>query len=119
MTHDEQKVEQGDDTGKLAIVGWGSTYGPIARAVSLALERGQSVSHIHLRHIWPLPKNLGALLKRFDAVLVPEMNKGQLVTLLRSELLVDARPLTKLTGKPFTIDEMTDAIDGIVEDHHA
>ena len=111
----EQAVEQGEASGELAIVGWGSTYGPIARAVSLARAEGRAVSHIHLRHIWPLPHKLGGLLRSFDKILVPEMNKGQLVTLLRSEYLVDAQPLTKVTGKPFTIDELTSAIERLTE----
>ncbi|HEX8057280.1 MAG TPA: 2-oxoglutarate ferredoxin oxidoreductase subunit alpha, partial [Novosphingobium sp.] len=68
------------------------------------------VSHIHVRHIWPLPSNLGKLLKSFDHVLVPEMNTGQFKTVLRDQYLVDARPLTKTSGQPFTIAELQDAI---------
>ncbi len=106
----EQEVEQGEKSGRLAVVGWGSTYGPIARAVTTLRDKGQSVSHIHLRHLWPLPRNLGDLLRGFENILVPEMNKGQLVTILRSEYLVPAQPLSKVTGKPFTIHEVEDAM---------
>jgi 2-oxoglutarate ferredoxin oxidoreductase subunit alpha len=106
-----QTVEQGGPTGDLAVVGWGSTYGPISRAVTNARAKGRDVSHIHLRHIWPLPRNLGELLGGFGRILVPEMNKGQLVTLLRAEHLVPAERLSKVTGKPFTIAEIEAAID--------
>ena len=101
-----QTVDQGPDRGRLAIIGWGSTYGPISRAVGNLLDEGRDVSHIHLRHIWPLPKNLGPLLKGFDQVLVPEMNNGQLVTLLRSQYLIDAQGLDKIAGLPFKISEI-------------
>jgi len=105
-----QAVDAGPETGRLAVVGWGSTYGPINRAVDNLTKQGASVSHIHLRHIWPLPRNLGELLAGFDRVLVPEMNNGQLVTVLRSEYLVNAEGLNKVTGQPFTITELEDAI---------
>ncbi|SLN32223.1 2-oxoacid:acceptor oxidoreductase subunit alpha [Oceanibacterium hippocampi] len=110
----EQTVDAGPQSGKLAVVGWGSTYGPISRAVSNMRNRGVEVSHIHLRHIWPLPRNLGTLLAGFDNVLVPEMNHGQLVTLLRSEYLLPARPLNKVTGQPFRIAELESAISALV-----
>jgi 2-oxoglutarate ferredoxin oxidoreductase subunit alpha len=106
----DQAVELGGETGKLAVVGWGSTYGPIRKAVQRARAAGQDVSHIHIRHIWPLPANLGALLKGFDKVLVPEMNTGQLKTILRDQFLVDARPLNKVSGQPFKIAEIEAAI---------
>ncbi|MGD9539183.1 MAG: 2-oxoacid:acceptor oxidoreductase subunit alpha [Alphaproteobacteria bacterium] len=106
----EQRVEQGEAKGRLAVIGWGSTYGPIYRAVSNARAEGKSVSQIHLRHLWPLPRNLGALLEGFDQVLVPEMNTGQLVTLLRSRYLVPAEGLNKVMGRPFTIAEIEAAI---------
>jgi 2-oxoglutarate ferredoxin oxidoreductase subunit alpha len=105
-----QACEQGGPGAALALVGWGSTFGPIARAVTNARARGLDVAHVHLRHLWPLPRNLGELLKGFGRVLVPEMNKGQLVTLLRSEFLVPAKGLSKVTGKPFTIAELDAAI---------
>ena len=105
-----QAIEEGDDTGKMAVVGWGSTYGPINRAVNSMREKGFSVSHIHLRYISPLPNGLGELLRGFEQVMVPEMNDGQLVTLLRSEYLVPAKGLNKVTGQPFRIAEIEDAI---------
>ncbi|MGH6953469.1 MAG: 2-oxoacid:acceptor oxidoreductase subunit alpha, partial [Alphaproteobacteria bacterium] len=105
----EQGVEDGPPQGRLAVVGWGSTYGPISRAVSNLRALGHEVSHIHLRHIWPLPRNLGKLLGGFEQILVPEMNNGQLVTLLRAQYLVPAEGLNKITGKPFKIAEIEDA----------
>ncbi|MEO6718054.1 MAG: 2-oxoacid:acceptor oxidoreductase subunit alpha [Novosphingobium sp.] len=105
-----QEVSLGSTSGKLAVVGWGSTYGPILQAVRRARAKGLDVSHIHVRHIWPLPANLGDLLKGFDNVLVPEMNTGQFKTVLRDQYLVDAKPLTKTSGQPFTIAELEDAI---------
>ena len=101
-----QTVEEGDDKGEMAVVGWGSTFGPINRAVSALRDEGGKVSHIHIRHIWPLPKNLGDLLEGFDQVLVPELNKGQLSTVLRSQYLTDAQTLSKVSGQPFKISEI-------------
>ncbi len=106
----DQQVEQGEAGGKLVVVGWGSTYGPIAQAVRRARARGLDVSHVHLRHIWPMPKNLGALLRSYEHILVPEMNTGQLKTVLRDQFLVNAVPLNKVSGQPFTIGEIEAAI---------
>ncbi len=111
----EQEVANGEPGGKLAIVGWGSTYGPIDRAVGNMRDQGYDVSHIHLRYIWPLPRNLGDLLKTYDNVMVAEMNNGQLRTLLRSEYLVPAEGLNKINGKPFLIRELEDAIRAKLE----
>ena len=105
-----QAVEEGNEKGRLAVVGWGSTYGPINLAVSNLMGEGFDVSHIHIRHIWPMPRNLGDLLAGFEQVLVPEMNTGQLVTLLRSQFLVDAQILSKVSGQPFKISEIERAI---------
>nr|WP_295666970.1 2-oxoacid:acceptor oxidoreductase subunit alpha [Sphingomonas sp.] len=107
----DQQVELGEDHGHLVVVGWGSTFGPIHQAVRRARKRGVDVAHVHLRHIWPLPKNLGALLGNYDHVLVPEMNTGQLKTVLRDQFLVDAKPLNKVSGQPFMIAEIEAAID--------
>ncbi|MDD3799657.1 MAG: 2-oxoacid:acceptor oxidoreductase subunit alpha [Novosphingobium sp.] len=106
-----QGVSLGNTSGKLAVVGWGSTFGPIHQAVRRARAKGQDVSHIHVRHVWPLPRNLGELLKGFDKVLVPEMNTGQFKTVLRDQFLVDAKPLNKVSGQPFTIAEIEAAIE--------
>jgi 2-oxoglutarate ferredoxin oxidoreductase subunit alpha len=112
-----QDVALGEARGKLAVVGWGSTFGPIHQAVRRMRARGADVSHIHVRYVWPLPENLGTLLKSYENVLVPEMNTGQFKTVLRDQFLVDARPLTKTSGQPFTISEIETAIgtffDGI------
>ena len=105
-----QEVDSGDDTGELAVVGWGSTYGPIRQAVGRWRAKGKKVSHIHVRHIWPLPANLGELLAGFDHVLMPEMNTGQFKTVLRDQLLIDAQSLTKTSGQPFQIAELEAAI---------
>ncbi|MFO1039532.1 MAG: 2-oxoacid:acceptor oxidoreductase subunit alpha [Geminicoccaceae bacterium] len=111
-----QFCDQGHHGAALAIVGWGSTFGPIERAVANARARGRDVAHVHLRHLWPMPANLGELLRSFGRILVPEMNKGQLVRLLRSEFLVPAQPLSKVTGKPFTVAELDEAIESILGD---
>ena len=106
-----QRVALGDDHGAVAVVGWGSTYGAINRAVSEAREDGADVSHIHLRYLSPFPRNLGDLLSRFQRILVPEMNDGQLVQLLRAAYLVPAQGLSKVAGKPFKVSEIVQAIE--------
>ncbi|HUG45358.1 MAG TPA: 2-oxoacid:acceptor oxidoreductase subunit alpha [Sphingomicrobium sp.] len=107
----DQEVCLGNESGALALVGWGSTFGPIHQAVRRARSRGIDVSHIHIRHIWPMPRNLGDLLAGFERILVPEMNMGQLKTLLRDQYLVDARPYSKVAGQPFRIAELEAAIE--------
>ncbi|MES2337639.1 MAG: 2-oxoacid:acceptor oxidoreductase subunit alpha [Pseudomonadota bacterium] len=106
----DQAVELGEAGGKLAVVGWGSTFGPIHQAVRRARRRGLDVAHIHIRHIWPMPQNLGDLLKGYEHILVPEMNTGQLKTVLRDQFLIDAVPLNKVSGQPFSIAEIEAAI---------
>jgi 2-oxoglutarate/2-oxoacid ferredoxin oxidoreductase subunit alpha len=110
----DQEVTLGEAGGKLAVVGWGSTFGPIHQAVRRARKKGLDVGHIHLRHVWPMPKNLGDLLKGYERVLVPEMNTGQLKTVLRDQYLVDARPLNKVSGQPFRIAEIEAAIEAVL-----
>ncbi|HEV7313339.1 2-oxoacid:acceptor oxidoreductase subunit alpha [Sphingopyxis sp.] len=112
ITVPDQVVELGAEGGKLAVVGWGSTFGPIHQAVRRKRAEGADVSHVHIRHIWPLPANLGELLKSYDKVIVPEMNTGQLKTVLRDQYLVDAKPVNKVSGQPFTIAEIEEAIEG-------
>ncbi|OBX20386.1 2-oxoglutarate ferredoxin oxidoreductase subunit alpha [Erythrobacter sp. QSSC1-22B] len=107
----DQEIALGEPGGTLAVVGWGSTYGPILQAVRRSIAKGRKVAHIHVRHIWPLPENLGELLRGFDHVLVPEMNTGQFKTVLRDQYLIDARPLTKTSGQPFQIAELEAAIE--------
>jgi 2-oxoglutarate ferredoxin oxidoreductase subunit alpha len=106
----EQGVSQGEDHGELAVVGWGSTFGPIHMAVQKARAAGRKVSHIHLRYIAPFPRNLGALLRQFDRVIVPEMNNGQLVKLLRAEYLLAAEGFNQVNGKPFKVATILEAI---------
>jgi 2-oxoglutarate ferredoxin oxidoreductase subunit alpha len=108
-------VPAGDQSGDLLIVAWGSTHGPITAALKTAREKGQSVGHVHLRHLNPLPRNLGDVLKRYKHVLVPEMNMGQLVMILRAKYLVDAQGYNKIQGKPFKQSEIEQKIDEILE----
>ena len=107
----DQDVCIGKEGAKLAVVGWGSTFGPIHQAVRRSLNKGLDVAHVHIRHIWPMPENLGPLLKSFDRIIVPEMNTGQLKTVLRDQFLVDAKPLNKVSGHPFRIAEIEAAIE--------
>ena len=107
-------VPAGDQSGDLLIVAWGSTHGPITAALKTAREKGQSVGHVHLRHLNPLPRNLGDVLKRYKHVLVPEMNMGQLVMILRAKFLVDAQGYNKIQGKPFKQSEIEQKIDEIL-----
>lgn len=111
----EQAVAMGEASGKLAVVGWGSTYGAIHQAVKRLRRDGKDVSHIHIRHLWPLPRNLGDLLRSYEKILVPEMNTGQLVNVLRAEYLVDAKPFNKVSGQPFKIREIVDAVTASLE----
>jgi 2-oxoglutarate/2-oxoacid ferredoxin oxidoreductase subunit alpha len=101
-----QAIDNGPEKGKLLILGWGSTYGSIKTAVKKALEEGYSVAHAHVRYIQPFPKNLGEILKNYDTVIVPEMNNGQLVKLIRDKYLVDAKGISKIKGIPFAVEEI-------------
>jgi len=107
----DQDVCLGKEGAKLAVVGWGSTFGPIHQAVRRSINKGLDVAHVHIRHIWPMPHNMGELLRSFDRIIVPEMNTGQLKTVLRDQFLVDARPLNKVSGHPFRIVEIEAAIE--------
>lgn len=104
----EQTFDQGEPTGKLCILSWGSTYGAIKTAVKELIAEGHSVAHIHLRYIYPMPRNLRSMLTGFEKVMVPELNNGQLVKIIRSEFLIDAKPLAKIKGLPFTSTEIKD-----------
>jgi 2-oxoglutarate ferredoxin oxidoreductase subunit alpha len=108
-------VPAGDQSGDLLIVAWGSTHGPITAALKTARAKGQSVGHVHLRHLNPLPRNLGDVMKRYRHVLVPEMNMGQLLMILRAKYLVDAQGYNKIQGKPFKQSEIEQKIDEILE----
>jgi len=99
----------GEGEGDLLVIGWGGTYGAITSAVQAMKAEGFSISSVHLRHLNPLPKDLGDLLKKFKKVIVPELNLGQLSLILRAKYLVDAIPLTKVQGKPFKVSELREA----------
>jgi 2-oxoglutarate ferredoxin oxidoreductase subunit alpha len=100
----------GPEKGDLLVLGWGSTYGAILTAVQRAQAKGLSVAHAHLRHLNPFPKNLGDVIGRFDKVLIPELNLGQLALLIRGQFLVDAVSLTKVTGRPMMIRDIEEKI---------
>ncbi|WP_168566964.1 2-oxoacid:acceptor oxidoreductase subunit alpha [Crateriforma spongiae] len=100
----------GETSGDVLVVSWGGTYGACHTAVSRARMDGHDVSHAHLRYLNPMPRNIGTLLKSFRKVIVPELNAGQLRMLLRSEFLVDCIGINKIKGKPFTVNELVDAI---------
>jgi 2-oxoglutarate/2-oxoacid ferredoxin oxidoreductase subunit alpha len=100
----------GNPEGEILVVGWGSTYGAITTAVEQLQKEGLAVSSIHLKYLNPFPRNLGSILNRFEKILVPELNLGQLALLLRAKYLVDAKPLSKVQGKPFKISEIVEGI---------
>jgi 2-oxoglutarate ferredoxin oxidoreductase subunit alpha len=104
----------GAPEGALLILGWGSTYGAIATAVQELTAEGVQVGHAHLRYLNPLPPDLGAVLARYRAVLVPEMNLGQLVKIVRAEYLVDAHGLNKIQGRPFKVSEIVDRARALI-----
>jgi 2-oxoglutarate/2-oxoacid ferredoxin oxidoreductase subunit alpha len=104
----------GEPSGELLVVSWGGTYGSVRTAVERMQDEGASVSHVHLRYLNPMPRNLGDIVRRFKRVLVPELNLGQLQMVLRAKYLVDARGLHKLQGKPFAVAEVMKAIRGLL-----
>jgi 2-oxoglutarate/2-oxoacid ferredoxin oxidoreductase subunit alpha len=101
-----QAIDNGPERAKLLVLGWGSTYGSIKTAVKMALSQGYSVAHAQVRYLNPFPKNLGEILLNYDHVLVPEMNNGQLVRLIRDQYLIPAEGFNKIKGIPFTADEL-------------
>lgn len=107
-------VVDGDKEGDLLIIGWGSTYGAITSAVERSRAKGKSVSYVHLRYINPLPKNLGEILYNFKKILVPELNKGQLLSVLRAKYLVPAIGFNKVQGLPFKAAELENKIDELL-----
>ena len=106
-----QDIEVGTDKGKLLILGWGSTFGAIKSAVLQAREKGLDVSHAHVRYIKPFPKNLGEILYGFEHVIIPELNSGQLIKILRDKFLIPAEGLNKVQGMPFTAEEILTKIE--------
>ena len=105
----------GKGNGDLLVIGWGGTHGALRSAVETAQEKGMSVSHLHLRHLNPLPINLGEILVKFQKVMIAELNMGQLAAIIRSKFLVDAVSLNKIQGKPFTITEVFNKITELVK----
>jgi len=101
-----QKLDSGPDKGKILVLGWGSTYGAIKSAVSEIQAQGHAVSHAHLRYIRPFPKNLGEIIKNFDTVLIPEINNGQLIKIIRDVYFTDAKGYNKIMGIPITKTEL-------------
>ena len=108
-------VPEGDKSGDLLIVAWGSTNGPITAAMNAQREKGRKIGHVHLRHLNPFPRNLGEVMKRYKKILVPEMNMGQLVMVLRAKFLVDAQSYGKIQGKPFKQSEIEDKIEELLD----
>jgi len=106
----------GDKGGDLLVVGWGSTYGAIRVAVERIRSKGRAVSHLHLRYLNPLPRNLGETLVKFRRVLVPELNLGQLARILRSEYLSDTISYSKVQGRPFTAGEIEEKIMDVLKE---
>ncbi len=109
----EIKPEVGTDKGKLLVLGWGSTYGAIKSAVLQAREKGIDVTFAHIRYIRPFPKNLGEFLKNYDQVLIPEMNRGQLIKMIRDKYLIPAIALNKVQGLPFSAEEILSRIESL------
>ena len=103
----------GEPSGEILVVGWGSTKGAITAAVQELRGKGRRISHLHLRNLNPLPRDLGDVLKRFEKVVVPELNMGQLLQLLRANYLVDAKGINKIQGKPFTVSELVARIEEV------
>ncbi len=104
----------GPESGELLVLSWGGTYGAVRSATREAQNAGKSVAHAHIRYLNPFPRNLGDLLKRYNKVLIPELNMGQLLALIRSKYLVDARGLNKIKGKPFLVSELVAGIDTVL-----
>jgi 2-oxoglutarate ferredoxin oxidoreductase subunit alpha len=109
---------EGDQQGDILVVGWGSTYGAIKTAVQRHHAKGHRVSHLHIRYLNPMQKNIGEILSRFKTILVPELNLGQLIKILRSTYLVPAVGLNKIQGAPFLAEEIEKKIDELLEGQH-
>jgi 2-oxoglutarate ferredoxin oxidoreductase subunit alpha len=105
-----QKIDNGPATGKVLVLGWGSTFGAIKTAVAELLAEGESVAHAHLRYLRPFPKNLGDILKNYETVLIPEINNGQLIRIIRDVYFVDAKGYNKIMGIPITKTELVEEI---------
>ena len=106
-----QTIDSGADKGKVLVLGWGSTYGTIKSAVLQLQSQGKSVSHAHIKYMRPFPKNLGEILAGFETILIPEINNGQLIKIIRDQYLVDAKAYNKIMGIPITKLELVTAIE--------
>src|SRR5690606_29963881 len=109
-----QTLDSGPETGDVLVLGWGSTYGAIKTAVTSLQNRGEKVAHAHLRHLRPFPKNLGTILRNFKQVLIPEINNGQLIKIIRDQFLIDAKGFNKIKGTPITRSELIKAIEELL-----
>jgi len=105
-----QQLDSGPETGKVLVLGWGSTYGAIKTAVTELQAAGHAVSHAHIKYMRPFPKNLGSIIAGFDKVLIPELNNGQLIKIIRDQYLVDAKGYNKVMGIPITKTEIIDTV---------
>ena len=112
-TYPKTKI-QGKGSGKVLVIGWGGTYGNIHTAINKIEKETDQVSYVHLRHIHPLPLDLGDIINRFDKVVVPEINLGQLVKVIRDKYAIDAQSITKIEGKPFNVAELTEQIKSFI-----
>jgi 2-oxoglutarate ferredoxin oxidoreductase subunit alpha len=106
-----QTIDSGANKGKVLVLGWGSTYGTIKSAVLQLQSQGKSVSHAHIKYMRPFPKNLGEILAGFETILIPEINNGQLIKIIRDQYLVDAKAYNKIMGIPITKLELVTAIE--------
>ncbi|HZG00024.1 MAG TPA: 2-oxoglutarate ferredoxin oxidoreductase subunit alpha, partial [Chitinophagales bacterium] len=106
----EQTIDSGEAKGKVLVLGWGGTYGALKAATRECIAEGMQVSHAHLRYIKPFPKNLGEMLHSFDHVIIPEINNGQLIKVIRDKFLIPAIPFNKIQGVPFTKGELVTKI---------
>jgi 2-oxoglutarate/2-oxoacid ferredoxin oxidoreductase subunit alpha len=106
----EQQIDNGPDKGKVLVLGWGSTYGVIKTAVAQLVDEGHDVAHAHLRYLRPFPRNLGEIIARYDQVLIPEINNGQLIKIIRDQYMVDAKGYNKIMGTPITRAELLEEI---------
>jgi 2-oxoglutarate ferredoxin oxidoreductase subunit alpha len=109
------EVDDPSSKARVLVLGWGSTYGPIGAACRRVRKAGGDIAQVHLRHLNPLPKDLGDIIKRYDAVMVPEMNLGQLSLLLRAKYLVDVVGYNQVNGMPLKAAELADAITHLIE----
>ena len=109
------EVDDPDGDATVAVIGWGSTYGPIGAACRRIRRSGRSIAQIHLRHLNPLPADLGDILRRYDRVVCPEMNLGQLALLLRGKYLVDIESHTQVRGLPFRAAELAAVIQEVID----